>query len=346
MVTIKDIAREADVSFTTVSNVIHGNTKRVSAGTVERINEIMKKRGYVPNMGARALVGSKTKLIAFAYQSYQPVAESNVMEDTFVSQLTGELERCIHEADYDMMLTFVDSQNGMVAAAQRWNADGIVVLGATPQQCTRLLEATQKPIAFIDCSLEDGSESIRKNYVTVTLDDRAAAYEMTKYLIACGHKKIGFVCRTTVEYKNPDSLRREGYTAAMREAGLDVPENWTMYMGPTYNMRRKALAEIYARRSEFTALFSTADMDAASIENYLQDLGVRVPQDISVAGFDGNYMSSMVRPTLTTMYQDTSAKAAAAIDGLVALMSGSTPEKRDIRIPVRLIERNSVTVIK
>ncbi|NLS85297.1 MAG: substrate-binding domain-containing protein, partial [Ruminococcaceae bacterium] len=62
--------------------------------------------------------------------------------------------------------------------------------------------------------------------------------------------------------------------------------------------------------------------------------------------FDGNYMSSMVRPTLTTMYQDTSAKAAAAIDGLVALMSGSTPEKRDIRIPVRLIERNSVTVIK
>ncbi len=342
MVTIKDIAREAEVSFTTVSNVIHGNTKRVSESTVNRIKEIMRLRGYVPNMGARALVGSQTRLIAFAYQSYQPVAESNVMDDTFVSQLTGELEKCIHDEDYDMMLSFVDSQNGMVEAAQRWNADGIVVLGATPQQCTRLLEASSKPIAFIDCGLEDGSEKIRSNYISVTLDDKAAAYEMTKHLISCGHKSIGFVARTSSDYKNPDSLRRKGFEAAMLEAGFEVPESCFMYMGNTYNMRRKALAEIYARRSEFTALFSTADMDAASIENYLQDLGVRVPQDISVAGFDGNYMSSMVRPTLTTMYQDTAAKAQAAVKGLVSLMSGIQPQQREIYIPFRLIQRNSV----
>ena len=127
MVTIKEIAREAGVSFTTVSNVIHGNNCRVSPETAERVREIMRKTGYIPNMGARALVSNATKLIAFAYQSYRSLDGINSLQDPFISELVGGLERKIHEEGYDMILSVLDTFENMNDAARRWNVDGMQI---------------------------------------------------------------------------------------------------------------------------------------------------------------------------------------------------------------------------
>lgn len=140
MVTIKEIAREAGVSFTTVSNVIHGNNCRVSPETAERVREIMRKTGYIPNMGARALVSNATKLIAFAYQSYRSLDGINSLQDPFISELVGGLERKIHEEGYDMILSVLDTFENMNDAARRWNVDGMIVFGASSAQCRDLLK--------------------------------------------------------------------------------------------------------------------------------------------------------------------------------------------------------------
>jgi len=343
MVTMKDIAREAGVSFMTVSNVIHGNHKKVSEKTAQRVWEIIDKMGYVPNMGARALVSRTTHLIAFAYQAIRSVEARNTMEDPFVSELVGALETEFRAAGYDMILSIFGVSDDVLETAFRWNVDGLIVTGAKQSQCQKLLHGLNKPIAFIDSRLE-GSEE--KPYVNVTVDDRTSAREMVRYLIEQGHRNIAFCSGMGGYLGGPDTERRQGYLDAMQEAGIEVPEDWVIKVGVTDPELHVGFNELVKRLDDFTALFFTADRTAAYMINYLKDIGIDVPKQVSVTGFDDNFYSTLVRPQLTTIRQNNVQKAQIAAQRLLSLIRKEQITDKTIYLPTRLIVRESVSSIK
>ena len=128
MVTIRDIAQATGVSATTVSNVIHGRTNRVSAETIELINDTIKRLGYVPNMSARALVSSSSKVIGFVNHVVTR-ENANVMEDPFHSTAIGAIESALRENGYYLMLRTVETEEELTTFLQNWNIDGLFFTG-------------------------------------------------------------------------------------------------------------------------------------------------------------------------------------------------------------------------
>lgn len=339
MVTMKDIACEAGVSFMTVSNVIHGNNKKVSAETARRVWDIIDKMGYVPNMGARALVSNTTHLIAFAYQAVRSVEERNTMEDPFISELVGALEMELHNAGYDMMISLFDASADVLETARRWNVDGLIVTGAKHTQCQKLLQGLNKPIAFIDGHVNFTED---KPYVNITVDDRNSAKEMVRYLIRQGHRKIAFCSGMGGFLGGPDTERRQGYLEAMQEIGIEVPDDWIIKVGVTQQELESGFSKLMKRLDEFTALFFTADRTAAYMMNYLYDHGIAVPDKISLTGFDDNFYSTLVRPQLTTIHQNNTQKAQMAAKYLLQLIRNEPVSSKIFFLPTELIERTSV----
>ena len=128
MVTIRDIAQATGVSATTVSNVIHGKSNRVSAETIQNINNAIKELGYVPNMSARSLVSSSSKVIGFVNHAVKR-ENANFMEDPFHSAAIGAIEAALHENGYYLMLHTVETAEELATFVQNWNLDGLFFTG-------------------------------------------------------------------------------------------------------------------------------------------------------------------------------------------------------------------------
>lgn len=340
MVTIKDIAREAGVSFTTVSNVIHGNYGHVSQATVQKVRAVMERMQYVPNMSARGLVSRSSRLIALAY-GHSDRSERTMLEDAFSSALVGAIEREVRAQKYYLLLSAVQDTDDLVQLLNTWNVDGLLAFGLTPRGAQALCAGTQKPLVFIDGAFLPGEGEA---CVNVGLEDRAAGAEMTRYLMARGHRRIAFCCGRAEELDNPGPARERmlGWEAALRQAGVQPPETWRVALGSTRRERRAGEQRLLERLGDFTALFVASDMLAAEVQNFLLDHGVRVPDRVSVAGFDGNDYAAMVRPTIATMRQDVHEKGVLAVRQLVACIQDGAPLHRRIQLACRLVEGGSV----
>ena len=147
MTTIKDIAKAAGVSVTTVSNVIHGNAGRVSPATIEKIQQIMKEMHYIPNMGARLLVRNQSKIIGVIIHGYRE-AKDGTFHSPFTAEIIGAMEREIRLNGYYMMLYASDSPEEIKNLVANWNVDGIITVGLGMDFCDLLKEWLQIPVVF------------------------------------------------------------------------------------------------------------------------------------------------------------------------------------------------------
>lgn len=333
MVTIKDIAREAGVSFTTVSNVIHGNVQHVSAATVQRVQRVMEQLQYVPNMRARGLVSSSSHLLAFAY-GHDDTAARTVLEDPFASTVVGAVEQEVRARSYFLLFSGVQSSGNLVQTVDSWNVDGVLVFGLSAQSAAELRQGVHCPLVFIDgCFPQDGGK-----YVNVGIEDRAAARRLTEYLLARGHRKIGLCSACAPENRTgADRERMLGWQDALRGVGILPPADWVLPCATEQDC-----ANILERLHDFTALFVCSDLLAARLQLYLQDRGVRVPRDISIVGFDGNEYADMARPRITTMRQDVHEKGRRAVQQLLEYIETGHVQQPDVQLKCTLIEQDSV----
>lgn len=343
MVTIKDIAREAGVSFTTVSNVIHGNYGHVSQATVQRVRAVMERMQYVPNMSARGLVSRSSRLIALAY-GHDDRNERTMLEDAFASTLVGAIEREVRAKKYYLLLSAVQDPGDLVQLLNTWNVDGLLAFGLSPQGAQVLRRSTQKPLVFIDGVFLPGEEA---QCINVGLEDRAAGAEMTEYLLARGHRQIAFCCGSSqdLETLGPTRERMLGWEAALHRAGIEPQADWRIALGETRQERRRQEQALLSRLEDFTALFVANDRLAAEVQNFLLDRGVQIPARLSIAGFDGSEYASLVRPSITTMRQDVREKGVLAVRQLLACMQSGTPEQRQIRLACHLVEGASTAQV-
>lgn len=333
MIRIKDIADRAGVSPTTVSNVIHGKTGRVSKATVEKINRILKEMEYVPSISARMLANNSSGLIGVAL-GFMKKGNASSFEDPFVSAMLGNLEYQIREHGYYMMLVARHEQDDIMQQALGWNFDGMIAMALKEKEIAELSERLGKPLVTIDQYLppELGVRSI-------TMDDRGGAYQMSQYLIGKGHKKFLFLSDCDL---GVDHYRWLGVRQAMEEAGIEDFESRHIVIPWNPEQREKAYEEMLPFFKKQTALFFSSDYYALEASNFLQNRGIKVPEEISIAGFDDVTYATLARPKLTTVHQMVDRKARRAVEVLMHLIQDEPVQKDIPPLPTTLVERESV----
>lgn len=336
MIRIKDIAEKAGVSPTTVSNVIHGNTKRVSAETIGKIQRILEENNYVPSMAARLLSRNSSNIIGVII-TYTKNKTRRVVQDPFISEILGALEEEIRSRGYFMMLYAAEETMEVFKLASTWNVAGLIILGFSEKDCVNLGKQTDTPFVTIDSYFD----TYKNRFVNIGLSDYEGGLLMGRHLADYGHSRILFLSDN--DY-GVDHFRWLGFCQAMQERGLVCEKERRLILCRDDGERSRQYVQILPRLKQQTALFFASDYYAVECINYLKEQKIRVPEDISVAGFDDNILAEIVRPRLTTVRQEVSRKAEAAIDSLLKLLEGKAEEitERDIKLPVELISRDSV----
>lgn len=338
MITIKKMAELLETSTTTVSNVIHGKTGEVSPAMVEKVQQLLEEYDYVPNINARNLARNKSGIIGLAMKACRDKYE-NFIKDPFAGELTGAVESCVRAAGYFTMLYISDDITEIISSVASWNVDGLILHGMQAEDGLMITQKIKKPMVFIDCYLE---ETVPQ-YVNVGSEDRSGCYKITKYLIENGHERIAFLAdnRFGVDFE-----RLKGYQDALKEAGITFTEDHFIMLQPNGADLSKSLDDVYKRVGDFTGLVCASDYYAAHIMNDLKDRGVKIPDDISIVGFDDNVYSQIIRPALTTVHQDVTEKGSMAVDKLLQMIGHHEIGERVNRLPVQIVERDSVKRIK
>ena len=335
MVTIEDIAREAGVSATTVSNVIHGRANKVSAYTVELINDIIRERGYVPNLSARAMKTRSSKVVALI-NHLESRDQQKFMSDPFFMDLTGAVEKALRERGYFLMIRAISEPEELTAFLRNWNVEGLFMPGLFENEpFYKTLRELKLPVVLTDSYVSDlGS------MVNIGLEDFEGARTAVDYLAKQGHRRIVFA-GPAVKPGGVVEQRLLGYHRALAQNGIEYdPE--LVFECEFSTTKMMELGARLAERRDITAVFATADMLAAGIMSGLQQAGRMVPRDISVMGFDDINWARMTMPMLTTIHQDAEAKGRIAAQCMISLLENASVPFRSRSLPVRLVVRDSV----
>ena len=333
MPTIKDIAREAGVSVTTVSNVIHGKHTRVAQETLERINKIIKAHSYTPNLSARALVNKASRIIGVINHLIQSQPIS-FFQDPFHGALLGGIEKKLREGGYYMMVRTVADEQELYSLFNNWNLDGVILTGLFNDNFfARLLEAG-KPIVLLDSYIKN------ERIFNVGLNDYKGGVMATQYLIDKGHRNIVFAS-PPIQGHGVIKERLRGYRAALKKNGVPFSPRNVCQQEITLN-EGIALGRLLGGRDDITAIFATADILAAGIITGLVQARRRVPRDVSIIGFDDILYSQVISPPLTTIHQDAEEKGVIAAGMMMDYLEGKEKCPRNITMPMNVVERDSV----
>ncbi|MEJ0099959.1 MAG: LacI family DNA-binding transcriptional regulator [Pseudomonadota bacterium] len=335
-ITIRHVAKQAGVSLMTVSRVVN-ESPNVAEATRARVQKIITRLGFVPDRAARSLRARRTWWIALVFQG----ANRELRGDTgYVVELqAGVIQRCL-ESGYHAAVERLDVSPVTAAAqlrelTQRLAPDGMVLAPpvSSNEALLDVLRSLHVPFARIAPRSEAGAEP------SVSIDDRAASRQMTEHLLSLGHRRIGFVQGPVSHVSS--ALRVAGYRAALRawkvreEAGLIVPGDFTFEGG------REAAAQLFSGAvPPPTAIFASNDETAAGCLADAHQRGLRVPRDLSIAGFDDTYVATMLYPPLTTVSQSIRDIGRTATDQVLQLINGAVPG-HTIRMEHRLVERQS-----
>lgn len=333
MITIKEIAKELGISTTTVSNVIHGKTKEVSEETVARVQKALKDYAYVPNIQARNLASSRSGIIGVAFIDWSE-ARRNYLADAFIGELVGSIEQEIRARGYTTMLAFSETVDGLVEKVLSWNVDGVIIFGIQTQIPHERLAAIDKPTVYIDSMIFDTGRGVH-----IQLDDQNGGYLIGKYLLERGHNRIAYLS-THLNYEERE--RYLGLARAMTEAGVyKGMENYIQLKENKDNLE-DCMDEIVEATKEYSAFFCFSDYYAMQVIRGLQDRGMRVPDDVSVCGYDGNIYSRMCRPQITTIFQSATEKGRLAVEKVFDQIQNGGAKTDWVMIPVHLLEGESV----
>lgn len=326
-VRIADIAEELGVSSATVSNVIHGKTKKISDATVKRVQELLEERQYIPSMAGILLSQNNSRIVGVVVNDHIKY-EGKVLEDAFVASSLNALMFELERNDYFMMVKATADWNEVVRLASMWNMDGMVLIGFCDADYEKLREKMHIPFVVYDGYFENNEK-----ICNLTIDNFDGGRQVGEYLHRMGHRRV--LC-VSDNYVCVDKERIDGCGAGLREGTIDFLQ---------VPMQREARLLFYKANMQMilrhTAVFAVSDVYAVELMHFLQERGISVPEDISIIGFDNNALSENCYPKLTTVGQEASGRARAAVKALQELKNGTGEMTAQI-LPVRLVIRDSV----
>ncbi len=331
--TILDVARRAKVSKSTVSNVVRG-VACVTAPTQTRVLRAIEALGYRPNVLARQLVQQRTTILGVV---------AGDLSNPFHAEMVQQVER--HAALHGYRTMFCSTQSSEEAELSGLESlldhrvAGIVFLAhaAQSEQARRLVQ-DRVPVVFASCSADWGD--------AVRVDDEHGAALAARHLIGLGHRRIAYFADPLVE-DVADRARQRGYRRTMRRAGLAaIVYHWQRESDEVLRDGRElSLCDVLTGSERVTAVFSSNDLGAIELLDAADRLGVSVPRELSIVGFDDVLMAGLARINLTTVAQPKELLARLAVETLAARLDGTLtgePVRRTVK--VELVERGSTAV--
>lgn len=333
MVTIKDIAKAAGVSPSTVSRVI-SNHSRISKATTIKVKRIMEEMGYHPNVMAKSLVSKTTNTLAIVL----PRPAEELFQDFFFGELLRGILAHSTKAGYDMLLAAAtsptDEQETISRLVLGRRVDGVVLLSSRQDDpLIQMLSDHDFPTVLI------GRTEGHDNIITVDTDNVQAAYDATTHLIKQGHSKIGFVIGVPNLTVSVDRL--EGYRKAMQQAGLAMNPEWIIDSEFLQQSGYRAMSFVMNIPERPTALVVIDDVTAFGVLRGVTELGFSVPNDICLISFNNIALSELASPALSSVDIGTYQLGYTASHLLVRrLQDNASSQTRNI-IPHRLVVRES-----
>lgn len=328
MSTIQDVAKKAGVSVATVSRVMNGINK-VKPETEKAVKEAIQALNYMPNMSARNLRKNESRLILVVARNFT---------NPFYSHLVSAINESVSAAGYNMLMC---KNNGDYQETLKYfrmienkMADGMILLNCTVDDTWMQSFGGKYPIIQC-CEYVEGFQNPK-----VYIDHRKMGYQITEYLIAQGHKRIAYI---SADNKHISTFqRREGYYQAMKDAGLEqfiseycVDGDYSFHDGV------RCAKEILEAPERPTAVACVADMVALGLILGIQELGYRVPEDISVVGVDDVDYTMMKHPFLTTIHIPCEELGRKSAQMLLQCLDGEMPE--DVCVEADLVIRETVS---
>ena len=325
-VRISDIAQELGLSTATVSNVIHGKTKKISDETVKRVMALLEERKYIPNMAGILLAQNSSKIIGVFVNDHEKY-EGHTLDDFFIASSLNHLSTEIEANGQFMMVKKAKNAEEIIQFASMWNMDGIVVIGFCDQDYMYLRNHMRIPFVVYDGYCENP-----ERIFNITIDNYDGGCQVGAYFREREHTKALCISDNDICV---DLERYQGFRDGFGPGTVDfllIP------------MRKEERWEYYRHNlstfQNVSAVFAVSDYYAMDMICFLQEQGIKVPEQISVAGFDDIPMCRMFCPTLTTVKQDGALRAKIAVEKLGELKMGNLIQN-EIRLPVSLVVRAS-----
>lgn len=325
-VRICDIADELGLSTATVSNVIHGKTKKISDETVKRVQALLEERQYIPSMAGILLAQNSSKIIGVFINDHEKY-EGHTLEDAFISSSLNYLSTEIESHGEFMMVKKAKNPEEILQFASMWNMDGLVVIGFCHQDYMYLRNHMRIPFVVYDGHCENP-----ERIVNIMLDNFDGGRQAGRFLKNLGHERA--ICISDNE-TGDDKDRMDGFREEFGRENTEImiipmhkKERWDFYRKQTKQFAR------------ISAVFAVSDTYAIDLIHYLQESGFSVPGEISVVGFDDIPLGEWIVPSLTTIRQDGALRARIAMEKLHELRENHETDATVV-LPVMLVERDS-----
>jgi len=327
--TIYDVSRQARVSLATVSRVVH-NHPTVRPETRAKVLEAMDQLGYHPNLLASALMTKQTKTIGLLVPD---------ISNPFFAELCRGVGDAVSEIGINVVICNTDDQldreKDQVRLLRQKGVDGLILASAevNEEHIDELL-IQRYPVVLVARGVS------RMDVPSVTVDDFEGGYVATRYLLDLGHRRIALLSgprRTT-----PTLARRKGFEAAMEQMGVPIDPQLVDAGAHTIESGMEMTARLLERNPERpTAIVAGNDLIAIGAIKVLRRAGLRIPEDISIVGYDGTFLTEAFDPELTTVRQPTEEIATEAIRLLTSAIADPEKVSRKVVLPPQLLIRAS-----
>ena len=335
-VTIREVAEEVGVSVTTVSLVLNGKAANIPLCTKKRIEEVADKLNYRPDFTARSLVTGKTHTVGVIIPD---------ITNTFFSEMVRHVQIELNKSGYDIILCNSEEQMANDVKYLRWlsarKVDGVLLtLSAESMEeqnrdkISSQLEALNVPYLFVD-------RYFKSDAPMVMIDNENGGKKVAELLVGAGHKNIGVI--TGPMSLNSSCNRLKGFCDQLAKNGISLPKENVVY--GKYNMESGRQGAIRLLSAGVTAIFAFNDMQAYGAIGVLKENDVKIPEEVSVVGFDDDVFSTIVEPKLTTVKQPVM-QMSHEICAMMMAMLGDEKHEKQVKLSTELVVRDSVKVIK
>ncbi|KGX91062.1 LacI family transcriptional regulator [Pontibacillus halophilus JSM 076056 = DSM 19796] len=328
--TIQDVANKANVSIATVSRVLN-DLPGYSEKTKQKVLQAIEDLGYQPNAIARGLVNRKTGTIGVLFPSVSGLLSAEVLHgiEAQASEEGHSVIVCNTEADEDKTLKYIQ-----LLSEKR--VDGLVFVSEEVTDVYyKALSRMGVPVVLVS------TQSFQYPLPYVKVDDRHAAYTATRHLIQAGHTQLGMISGNEKDLI-AGIPRMEGFKQAIMEAGLPFQESQIeKQLSFTYEAGQEGFKTLLTRHPEMTAVFAASDEIAIGAFSAAYEMGISIPGDVSVVGYDNLKLAEMSVPPLTTIAQPFQRMGEKAVEMVLQMNRGKGAES--CILPHVLIERKSVS---
>ena len=334
---IYDIAKKVGVSAATVSYVLNGKNKKVSSETRKKVYLAMDELGYTRDHAAVSLSTGKSHLIGLTLPYSSPSIA--FLYNPFYAEFLGFFEETLKPKGYDVIIGSTNDEEDFERWYKHRALDAVMVLGSLGQKAENALLRINARVV-----LADVYEEYNAPFTNIRFNDEKAEYLATSHLISLGHKKIGYL-------GGPDSSivnhkRFCGYEQALLEYDYPIPHDCLFHSSTTLEGGYQMGDAIVKKLGDMTAIVVDADIVAIGLIRRLLELGVKLPENLSIVGFDDIQPAQYIYPPLTTVRQDIKEKATLAANAILEAISAPPKAKKSYVLEPTLTLRSSTEKAK